>query len=95
MIWLNRVTVLLILAVMTGRSLLSVGQSAPVRPTFEVASVKPISSDDKRFDIRDQPGGRFMATGIPLKMLITFAYRVRDFPSVWRTGMADHRPLEC
>jgi uncharacterized protein (TIGR03435 family) len=44
-----------------------------------VVSVKPNAPGDRRFDIRDQPGGRFLATGISLKMLLAYAYRVRDY----------------
>jgi uncharacterized protein (TIGR03435 family) len=47
--------------------------------SFEVASVKPNPPGDGRFDIREQPGGRFLATGISLKQLIAVAYRVRNF----------------
>src|SRR6266568_1981456 len=49
------------------------------KPSFEVASVKHNTSGDNRVSIMNQPGGRFVATGIPLKFLMTFAYRVRDF----------------
>ena len=49
------------------------------KPSFEVASVKHNTSGDNPVSIMNQPGGRFVATGIPLKFLMTFAYRVRDF----------------
>jgi uncharacterized protein (TIGR03435 family) len=46
---------------------------------FDVATIKPNSSADNRDSLLIQPGGRFVATGIPLKMLMTEAYNVRDF----------------
>ena len=52
-------------------------QIAP-RPSFEVASVKPSGPDD-RLMYRLQPGGRYLATGLTLKMLIANAYSVPDF----------------
>lgn len=47
--------------------------------SFEVASIKPNASNDHRVSIAMQPGGRFVATGIPLRLLIGQAYNVRDF----------------
>ena len=52
---------------------------AGTRPSFEVASIKPNGSADNRVALLMQPGGRFIATGVPLRLLMTFAYRVRDF----------------
>jgi uncharacterized protein (TIGR03435 family) len=52
-------------------------QSAP-RPSFEVASVKPSGPDD-RLMYRLQPGGRYIATGLTLKNLISNAYGVPEF----------------
>ena len=43
-------------------------------PAFEAASVKPNKSDDPRTALFFQPGGRFMATGVTLKMLVGAAY---------------------
>ena len=49
------------------------------KPSFEVATVKPNASGDNRVAIMRQPGGRFVSTGISLKMLMGTAWRVRDF----------------
>ena len=49
------------------------------KPSFEVVSIKPNTSGDNRVAILGSPGGRFTATGVTLKMLMGFAYRVRDF----------------
>lgn len=52
---------------------------AQTKPSFEVATVKPNASGENRIAIMGQPGGRFLATNIPLTMLMGSAYRVRDF----------------
>jgi len=48
-------------------------------PTFEVASVKPNKGGDQRVMLGLQPGGRFTATNVPLRLLIRNAYRLQDF----------------
>jgi uncharacterized protein (TIGR03435 family) len=50
----------------------------PATASFEVASIKPNHSGDRRFFVSWQPG-RFNATGMTLKFLITMAYDVKDF----------------
>ncbi len=45
---------------------------------FEVASIKVNHAADNRVGIRSTPG-RFTATGVPLKFLISNAYNVRPF----------------
>ena len=47
-------------------------------PQFEVASIKPNKSGDGRVMIGMQPGGRFTATNVPLRMLIRNAYQLQD-----------------
>jgi bla regulator protein blaR1 len=53
--------------------------AAQAQQAFEVASIKPNSTDDNRVMIRMAPGGRFTATGVTLRQLISQAYNVRDF----------------
>jgi uncharacterized protein (TIGR03435 family) len=55
------------------------GQTTPPRTEFEVASIKLNKSGDFRIMLRAAPGGRFTATNIPLQVLITFAYGIKDF----------------
>jgi bla regulator protein blaR1 len=55
------------------------GQSSTPPLTFEVASIKPSGSDDRRVSIMMQPGGGLRTTGSTLKMLLTMAYDVREF----------------
>lgn len=52
---------------------------AQAQQAFEVASIKPNADGDNRAMIRMQPGGRFVATGVTLRQLISQAYNVRDF----------------
>ena len=50
----------------------------PASASFEVASIKPNHSGDRRFFVSWQPG-RFNANGMTLKFLITMAYDVKEF----------------
>src|SRR5438093_5376950 len=53
-------------------------------PAFEVASIKQNNSGDGRVMMQLQPGGRFTATNIPLRLLIRNAYQLQDFQIVGR-----------
>jgi uncharacterized protein (TIGR03435 family) len=48
-------------------------------PTFEVASVKPNKTGEQNSRLGMSPNGRFMATNVTLKQLITNAYNLRGF----------------
>ena len=50
-----------------------------VAQTFEVASIKPNATDDRRVMFRMAPGGGFMATGVTVRQLIAQAWDVREF----------------
>ncbi len=52
---------------------------AQTQPKFEVASIKPSNSDDRRplFDI--QPGGRLTLSNFTVKRLMQMAYNAKDF----------------
>jgi uncharacterized protein (TIGR03435 family) len=52
---------------------------AAQEPQFEVASIKPNKSGDGRVMLGIQPGGRFTATNVTLRMLIRNAYQLQDF----------------
>jgi uncharacterized protein (TIGR03435 family) len=54
-------------------------QVSETKPSFEVASVKPNKTGDNRVSIMGSPGGRYVATGVSLRLLMGNAYRVRDF----------------
>lgn len=53
---------------------------------FEVASVKPNTSGDGRGMLGMQPGGRFTATNVALRMLIREAYQLQDFQLIGGPG---------
>jgi bla regulator protein BlaR1 len=54
-------------------------QPTPVPLTFDVASIKPSSPDAHGTSLQFQPPNGLRISNGPLKMLITFAYDVRDF----------------
>jgi uncharacterized protein (TIGR03435 family) len=56
---------------------------------FEVASIKPNHSGGNRMGISMEPGGRFVATNVALKTLITMAYDLKDNQVSGLPGWAD------
>lgn len=50
--------------------------------TFEVATVRANKSGDGNGMMRQQPGGRLVATNMPLRPLITFAYQLAGYQLV-------------
>jgi uncharacterized protein (TIGR03435 family) len=50
---------------------------AAAKPSFEVASVKPNKSGEAGMSIGTQPGGRYVATNTPLRMLILNAFALQ------------------
>jgi bla regulator protein blaR1 len=66
-----------VLSLLTSWDLRAQEPSAPLK--FEVASIKPSASDERRVGIMFQPGGGLKVANAPLKMIIAFAYDVRDF----------------
>jgi len=54
----------------------------PANAAFEVASVKPNKTGDGRAMLGLQPGGRFNATNVPLRMLLRQAFNVQEFQLV-------------
>jgi uncharacterized protein (TIGR03435 family) len=72
--------VLILLLILSGIEAIS-GQTRQSKPAFEVTSVKPYSEGNDRADFSgflSHPGGHFHVAGVDLKMLITYAYRLRD-----------------
>jgi uncharacterized protein (TIGR03435 family) len=67
-------------AILLGIGSLAVfGAQAPPQTGFEVASVKRNLSGETRVEQRLQPGGRYVAINIPIRMLIMRAYRLLEF----------------
>lgn len=63
-------------------ALVTIGLTASLfaqSPAFEVTSVKSMASDSAFGQIGLQPGGRFVASSVPLSMLIRFAYGLEDY----------------
>ena len=65
-------------------------QQAETLPQFEVASIKINKAGDNRVMVGVQPGGRFTATNVPLRLLLRQAYQLQDFQIVggpsWMTS---------
>ena len=75
-----------LIAVVCASATISAQTPAPVRTAaadsmqaFEVASVRVNTSSPQGRVFRQQPGGRFEVTNMPLRDLIQFAYQVRNF----------------
>jgi uncharacterized protein (TIGR03435 family) len=49
-------------------------QGSTTLPQFEVASVKRNASGEAKVSIHTQPGGRFVATNVPVRFLVQYAY---------------------
>jgi uncharacterized protein (TIGR03435 family) len=80
------IVVILVLGVAVA-ALPAASQTPPTqKPSFEVATVKPIN---RRGGMFPQPGGRFMAVGQSLRILIQYAYRLRDFQIVGGPAWVD------
>lgn len=60
-----------------GRAQSATAADAP--KSFDVASIKPSKTDDRRAAFQIMPGGRISLKNIPVRMLIQQAYNVRDF----------------
>jgi bla regulator protein blaR1 len=58
-------------------------------PTFEVTSVKPSAPDAMGRSMLRDPSGRFTAENATLKMLICYAYNVRDHQVIGAKGWLD------
>lgn len=65
-------------ALVLGLSVGAFGQPAPSL-AFEAASVKPSAQGGRGRTLTTDPSGRFMAERATLRMLVAFAYGVRDF----------------
>jgi len=68
--------VLTALAFITAAASLRGQAPAPAVPTFDVAAIKPSKSLDTGSMV--QPGGRYIADGVTLRMLLKIAYGMHD-----------------
>jgi uncharacterized protein (TIGR03435 family) len=76
-----------VIRALAAAALMSAGSSALVAQSpnlaappakFEVASVKLHTSDDQRVMMVAQPGGRFIAANVPLRLVIRTAFQLQD-----------------
>jgi len=65
-------------AILLAFAIVSAGVAQP-SPEFEAASIKPSPPGPNNTLTRFDPGGRFTASGAPLKALMQLAYGVKDF----------------
>jgi uncharacterized protein (TIGR03435 family) len=71
-------------ALMAAGGLLAQGQTSlqtgppAAAPAFDVASIKPDTSDDHGISLNIQQSGRFRGTGVSLRMIMEEAYEVKD-----------------
>ena len=70
------------IALIVFASVTVVGAQSAERPKFDVASVKLNNSREGVIRFAIQPGGRFVATDIPLKQLIRAAYTLQLYQIV-------------
>jgi uncharacterized protein (TIGR03435 family) len=70
---------LLLVAVGSGAVALGQTPSPTPRSQFEVASIKPSNSADRRPLINFQNGGQLTAANVTVRRLIQLAYQIKDF----------------
>jgi uncharacterized protein (TIGR03435 family) len=70
---------LLAVAVLAFSACLAFAQSDAPKPAFEVASVKPAAPDQRGIAIRPGANGGLNINNMPLKELITFAWRLQPY----------------
>ena len=63
----------------TALALLAAAQAPAQKPQFEVATIKPSDTSQRGATIQNLLGGRFVARGVPLRPLMTYAYHVQNF----------------
>jgi uncharacterized protein (TIGR03435 family) len=72
---MRRLIRIVVLVVTATAGIATAAQAPAEKPQFEVASVKPTN---RRGGMIPQPGGRFVTVGQSLRILIAYAYRLRD-----------------
>src|SRR5688500_2671747 len=84
---------MLSLAIICALTTALVAQQPPT-PAFEVASVKPTQSAGETNFIRVNAGGRFVADGVTVSVLIQQAHDVFDFQIVGAPGWVDRERFD-
>jgi uncharacterized protein (TIGR03435 family) len=70
-------------------ALYSQSKSTEAPLAFDVASVKPNTSSSNSMSIDDDVGGGLTATNVSVRLLIRFAYNLRDYQILNAPGWAD------
>lgn len=70
--------------------------SVPTKLSFDVVSIKP-SPPGTRAQLKVEPGGRFIADGVPLALLVAIAYRLQAYQMIGADGwlMNDRWSIEA
>ena len=80
----------LMLMAVAGVCALAQAQESKTAPAFEVASVKRhANTADTNMSINTPAGGRLECSNVPVRMLVTYAYDVRDYQIVNLPAWAD------
>ena len=61
-------------------------EAQSVSSQFDVISIKPHASNNQQVSMVAQPGGRFVAVNVPVRMLIRTAYQLQDDQIVGADG---------
>ncbi|MGH9575701.1 MAG: TIGR03435 family protein [Candidatus Acidiferrales bacterium] len=87
-----------LLVVVLGVVSAPVGSQTPplAKLAFDVVSIKP-STAGTRTQLKVEPGGRFVADGVPLALLVAIAYHLQAYQMVGADGwlMNDHWSVEA
>src|SRR5262245_37610112 len=94
---MRRHTLLAIVVIVAAAIPLLPQVSSKDKPSFEVAAIKPNNSGDRSMMFRNNGGGRMTIVNATAKMLVQFAYRVRDFQVSGGPGWinSDHFDIEA
>jgi hypothetical protein len=69
--------VALVVAAIAIAAIFAAAQAPAQRPSFEVASIKPSDPNQRGATIQKFVGGRFVAKGVSLRPLMTYAFGIR------------------
>ena len=90
---LTRKVVLVVAAVAVGVMLVAAPAPAQ-KPSFEVASIKRSDPNQRGATVQTMLGSRFVARGVSLRSLLTFAYGVRTFQIIGGPGWIGTDPWD-
>ena len=83
---MNRAAVVVLFVLASATSFAQSPSPSSSEPAFEVTSVKPNRSGDRRGGSTTRPNGGYVATNLTLHQLVTEAYRLRPFQVIGGPG---------